>query len=117
VPIAEDSGVFVPGWEDKILTTDLRQIWRDHLLVLSMRNHPEQWTDQTRDVLLCPSRNVSFSQADRAYADVLVDGTPRSAATPSRRYSTQPSPTAKRRRTSSDAVTSGEACPRSCARL
>jgi hypothetical protein len=73
VEIAERSDVFGPGWQDKVLATDLRQIWRDHLLALSMRTHPDQWTNQTRYVLLYPRRNVSFSKAARAYADLLVD--------------------------------------------
>ena len=74
IAIAEASGVFRPGWQDKVLDTALRQIWRDHLLALSMRNHPDQWTPQTRYVLLHPTRNVSFTQAAAAYADLLVDG-------------------------------------------
>ncbi|MEU0312009.1 hypothetical protein [Nocardioides sp. NPDC006273] len=74
IAIAEASGAFKPGWQDKVLDTGLRQIWRDHLLALSMRNHPDQWTPQTRHVLLHPARNVSFAQAAAAYADLLVDG-------------------------------------------
>ncbi|MGY0540926.1 PGN_0703 family putative restriction endonuclease [Nocardioides sp. YJ-D4] len=74
IAVAEASGVFRPGWQDKVLDTALRQIWRDHLLALSMRNHPDQWTPQTRYVLLHPTRNVSFTQAAAAYADLLVDG-------------------------------------------
>lgn len=74
VAVAEASGVFKPGWQDKVLDTGLRQIWRDHLLALSMRSHPDQWTPRTRHVLLHPARNVSFAQAASAYADLLVDG-------------------------------------------
>lgn len=73
VSIAEESGVFNTGWQDQVLTTDLRQIWRDHLLALSMRRHPQHWTAQTRYVLLHPERNVSFRAATHAYSALLVD--------------------------------------------
>jgi hypothetical protein len=73
VSIAEASGVFKPGWKDAVLDTDLRQIWRDHLLALSMRGAPE-WTEETRYVLLYPSRNVSYRMATAAYAARLTDG-------------------------------------------
>lgn len=75
VALAEESGVFKPGWQEHVLATDLRQIWRDHLLALSMRRHPQRWTPQTRYVLIYPERNVSFQAATRAYADLLVDPT------------------------------------------
>jgi hypothetical protein len=73
VSIADVSGVFKPGWKDAIVETDLRQIWRDHLLALSMRRVPE-WTEDTRYVLLYPSRNVSYGIATAAYAAWLTDG-------------------------------------------
>lgn len=73
VAIAEASGVFRAGWKDAVLSTDLRQVWRDHLLVLSMRTQPGEWTAQSRYVLVYPSRNVSFADAARRYADVLED--------------------------------------------
>jgi hypothetical protein len=73
VSIAEDSGVFDAGWKAKVLDTDLRQIWRDHLLALAMRRAPE-WSDETRYVLLYPSRNVSYRKATDAYASLLVAG-------------------------------------------
>lgn len=73
VAIAEESGVFKPGWQDAVLTTDLRQIWRDHLLALSMRRRRQLWTSQTRYVLIYPKRNVSFRAAAQAYSDLLVD--------------------------------------------
>lgn len=74
VDLAERSGVFAKGWHDRVLTTDLRQIWRDHLLALSMRQHPDRWTGETRYALLYPRRNVSFVDAARRYAGVLSDG-------------------------------------------
>ena len=64
---AEKSGVFANGWQDKVLTTDLRQIWRDHLLALSMREHAAEWTSSTRYVLIYPHRNVSYRDAVTEY--------------------------------------------------
>lgn len=74
VAIAEASGAFLAGWQDTVLTTDLRQIWRDHLLALSMRTQADEWTVQTRYALIYPCRNVSFADAARRYAGVLADG-------------------------------------------
>ncbi len=74
VGIAETSGVFRAGWQDAVLTTGLRQIWRDHLLVLSMRQHPERWDARSRYVLIHPGRNISFSEAARSYQQLLIDG-------------------------------------------
>lgn len=73
VGLAEEANVFAPGWKDKVLDADLRQIWRDHLLALSMRQHPQEWTTETRYVLIYPSRNVSFHAAAERYAAVLTD--------------------------------------------
>lgn len=70
--IASDSGVFSPGWEDAILETPLRQIWRDHLLVLSMLRPGGGWTEG-RYVLVYPERNTSFARAAAAYREVLSD--------------------------------------------
>lgn len=69
--IADDSGVFVEGWRDAVLETDLRQIWRDHLLALSMRKHQAEWTRECRYVLVYPSANVSYADAATRYAEVL----------------------------------------------
>lgn len=71
---ARASGAFRDGWEAAVLDTDLRQIWRDHLLALSMRQHPDRWTAATKCVLLYPSGNVSFADAASRYAELLVDG-------------------------------------------
>ncbi|RLV47722.1 hypothetical protein D9V37_16385 [Nocardioides mangrovicus] len=70
--LAEQSGVFRSGWQDSIYDTDLEQIWRDHLLLLSMLNHPDQW-DRGRYVIVFPSRNVSFADASARYHELLVD--------------------------------------------
>jgi hypothetical protein len=74
VGLAEASGVFRPGWHDAVLTTGLRQIWRDHLLALSMRQHTRRWDARSCYVLIHPGRNVSFSEAAKTYRELLVDG-------------------------------------------
>lgn len=68
---ANSSGAFKPGWEESVLGTDLRQIWRDHLLALTMRDHPQEWTSSTRYVLVYPSRNGSFADAVGRYGALL----------------------------------------------
>lgn len=74
VEIAEASGAFRSGWQQRVLGTDLRQIWRDHLLALSMRRHPAQWTPESRYVVVYPRRNVSFARAAESYAELLNEG-------------------------------------------
>lgn len=75
VAVANGAHVFKRGWQDAVLNTDLRQIWRDHLLALSMRSHPGEWSEETRYVLLYPSRNVSFLDAAQRYLNLLDDDT------------------------------------------
>ncbi len=72
--IAERSGVFQSGWEEPVLDTELRQLWRDHLLALSMRKQKESWSGDTRYVLVFPRRNVSFQRAADEYKKVLKPG-------------------------------------------
>lgn len=66
--LAEDSGAFVTGWRNAIEGTPLRQIWRDHLLALSLRQHPQRWTAASRYVLIYPARNTSYANLAREYA-------------------------------------------------
>jgi hypothetical protein len=73
VGVAEDSGVFVEGWQDAVLDTDLRQIWRDHVLALSMLAHQDTWR-HGRYLLLYPARNTSFTAVAERYAALLVPG-------------------------------------------
>ena len=72
VGLTNEVGVFKPGWEDQVLETDLRQLWRDHLLALAMRRRPE-WS-QGCYLLAYPSRNTSFAAAAQRYRALLVDG-------------------------------------------
>jgi hypothetical protein len=72
VELANDAGVFKPGWQAQVLDTDLRQLWRDHLLTLAMRRQPE-WSRGCY-LLVYPSRNTSFAHAAQRYEALLADG-------------------------------------------
>ena len=71
--VHQRSGVFRPGALDGILGTDLQQIWRDHLLVLSMLQHPSGTWSRGQYALVYPARNVSFDCAARRYRALLDD--------------------------------------------
>ncbi|MBK8410852.1 MAG: hypothetical protein IPL19_23185 [Sandaracinaceae bacterium] len=73
VEVTERSGVFVDGWREHILGTDLQQIWLDHLLVLSMLQHPSQRWRWGRFVLVYPADNPSFVSAAARYAALLAN--------------------------------------------
>lgn len=68
---AQASGAFLDGWEAAVLDTDLRQIWRDHLLALTMRANSDEWTPATKYVLLYPSGNTSFADVAQRYSGLL----------------------------------------------
>jgi hypothetical protein len=71
--VAETSEVFTPGWDKHVLGSPLQQLWRDHLLVLAMLQHPDgQWSDG-RYVLVHPERNRSFAELAARYREVLRD--------------------------------------------
>lgn len=71
--VTERSEIFKPGWEKAIVGQELQQIWRDHLLVLSMLQHPSgKWTFG-RYVLVHPAMNPNFAEAGARYRDLLDD--------------------------------------------
>ena len=81
VEVAERSGVFAPGWLDAVNGTDLLQVWLDHLLVLSMLQHPDgNWT-WGRFVVVYPAGNTDFADACARYRHLLVDDSTFSAVT------------------------------------
>ena len=81
VEVAERSGVFAPGWFDAVNGTDLLQIWLDHLLVLSMLQHPDgSWT-WGRFVIAYPAGNTDFADASTRYQQLLIDQSTFSAVT------------------------------------
>jgi len=73
--VTERSGIFVDGWRDKVVRTELQQIWLDHLLVLSMLQHPSGVWTWGRFVLVYPAGNSSFAAAAARYRELLVDPT------------------------------------------
>lgn len=71
--VTEAAGIFNVGWEKALIGTEFQQIWLDHLLVLSMLQHPGQQWSWGRYVLVYPARNPSFAAAAEAYREVLTD--------------------------------------------
>ena len=73
VEVSERSGAFVEGWRQRVIGTPLQQIWQDHILLLSMLQHPsKQWT-WGRFVLVYPGENPSFARAAAEYRETLRD--------------------------------------------
>jgi len=69
--VSEKSGAFKPTAISEILGKDLQQIWLDHLLALSMLQHPSgKWV---RFVLVHPEQNPSYSRVSSSYATLLAD--------------------------------------------
>lgn len=64
-------GVLAPGWRN-LLGTELQQIWRDHLLVLAMLQHPDGKWDQGMYLLVHPAGNPSFAEAGKRYRDEFL---------------------------------------------
>ena len=71
--VAATSGVFKPGAVDAIEGTELHQIWLDHLLVLSMLQHPSGTWRWGRFVLVYPAGNEDFADACARYRELLTD--------------------------------------------
>ena len=71
--VTERSGVFISGWRDRLIGTELQQIWLDHLLVLSMLQHPSERWSWGRFVLVYPGDNPSFARTAAEYQAVLRD--------------------------------------------
>jgi hypothetical protein len=71
--VTERSGIFGAGWEQVVVGTDLQQLWVDHLLVLSMAQHPRERWSWVKFVVIHPEGNTSFGKAVRRYRDVLTD--------------------------------------------
>jgi PD-(D/E)XK nuclease superfamily protein len=71
--ITETSGVFGLGAIDAVNGTDLIHIWLDHLLVLSMLQHPSRAWRWGRLVVVHPAGNTDFADACSRYRALLVD--------------------------------------------
>lgn len=69
--VAHSSGIFVHNAIDKIIGTDLQQIWLDHLLALSLlQEKPPKWV-WAKFVLIHPAKNPSYKFATDRYKKFL----------------------------------------------
>jgi hypothetical protein len=71
--ITDRSGFFGPRAIDAVNGTDLIHIWLDHLLVLSMLQHPSRAWRWGRLVVVHPAGNTDFADACSRYWALLVD--------------------------------------------
>ena len=79
--ITDRSGFFGPGAIDAVNGTDLIHIWLDHLLVLSMLQHPSRACRWGRLVVVHPAGNTDFADACSRYRALLVDQSTFASAT------------------------------------
>jgi PD-(D/E)XK nuclease superfamily len=70
--ITDRSGLFRPGALDAVNGTELIHIWLDHLLVLSMLQHPSHACRWGRLVVVHPVGNTDFGEACARYRALLV---------------------------------------------
>ena len=71
--ITDRSDFFAPGAIDAVNGTELIHIWLDHLLVLSMLQHPSGTWRWGRLVVVHPAGNSDFADACARYQDLLLD--------------------------------------------
>lgn len=69
--VADKSGVFANGSQEAIVGTELQQIWLDHLLALSLPQHPSGEWAWAKFILVYPSRNPGFARVASAYQRLL----------------------------------------------
>jgi hypothetical protein len=79
--ITERSGAFGSQAIDAVKGTDLIHIWLDHLLVLSMLQHPSRAWRSGRLVVVHPAGDTDFADACSRYGALLVDRSTFSSAT------------------------------------
>ncbi len=79
--IADRSGVFAPEAFDALNGTDLTVMWLQHLLVLSMLQHPGDGWVWGRLVVVYPSGNVDYAEACERYRALLIDPSTFASAT------------------------------------
>jgi hypothetical protein len=71
--VADRSGVFAEGYLATVSPGDLLEMWLEHLLMLSMLQHPtDAWT-WGRYVTVYPAANSDVADARARYAGVVVD--------------------------------------------
>ena len=70
--VTERSGIFGPRAIDAVNGTDLLVMWLEHLLVLSMLQHPSGRWKWGRYVVVHPAGNSDFADGCARYRDLLV---------------------------------------------
>lgn len=71
--VTERSGIFRDGAVDRIIGTDLQQIWLDHLLALSLVQESDPLWSWSAFVLVHPAANPSFARSTSRYRELLDD--------------------------------------------
>jgi hypothetical protein len=71
--ISDRSGAFGRGWLDAVNGTELIHLWLDHLLVLSMLQHPSRTWSWGRLVVVHPAGNTDYADACGRYRSLLLD--------------------------------------------
>lgn len=71
VELTERAGIFARGWRERLIGTELQQLWLDHLLVLSMLQHPSRRWTWGRFVLVHPASNPNMAAAAARYRETL----------------------------------------------
>lgn len=71
--VSERAGIFREGAVEKIIGTDLQQIWLDHLLALSLVQEPDVRWSWSSFVLVHPAGNPSFARSTSRYRELLAD--------------------------------------------
>jgi hypothetical protein len=72
--VAERSGIFASGATDSVKgRSDLAVMWLEHLLLLSMLQHPSRLWRWGRYVVAHPAGNSDFADACARYRELLVD--------------------------------------------
>ena len=72
--VAERSGIFAPGAVDQVKgRSDLAVMWLEHLLLLSMLQHPSAAWSWGRYVVVHPAGNLDIAGACARYRDLLAD--------------------------------------------
>jgi len=71
--ISDRSGAFASDWLDAVNGTELIHVWLDHLLVLSMLQHPDGAWRWGRLVVVHPAGNTNWADTCSRYASLLRD--------------------------------------------
>ncbi len=71
--VSSRSGVMSAGSMAAVIATDLQQIWLDHLLALSILQHPSAAWSWAGFALVHPGKNPSYALATERYRSLLED--------------------------------------------